>query len=507
MGMENAAQIGDSSDKLAGVPKAVIVEFLIVLFIGIVGIVGYLFGANKVNLSKNIIGQVEGKSVVSGTIDFNGVAPEQGSVSIGVRDSGPNEFKIFTTGLSPVDGNIWSYSDGKKGSAYEFQAYLIVKGKTVAKSDIHLTVAPAIDETLRINAPSIPNQATNKTQASISGTMNLNGYIPIGATITIQARPQGASSFTNVVTNLSALDGVAWSYNSANPGTSYEVQAFLVSGGVNITQSQVVLITAPAFNESLTINSTAQSPVPATTAVSGTINLNGSTPPGATIFIGVRPTGVGNFNTFTSGIAVVNGVSWAWGSAISGTAYDFQASIISNGTIINQSQILTVAAPAVSEVLTINAQTPPPAPPANSMTNSCSSMNGGNQWQVNFTYNNNSVIQNAQQYQLTVGTSQGSNNLINITTSPSNPNQSQTYNTGNLFNSGTTYYAQYAYSTCSNCNTFSSFSPSLSFYCNSAPTPTPTNSPTPSPTASPTNTPTPTTAPTITPTPTSPTPT
>ncbi len=48
--MENSAQTDATSDKLAGLPKAVIVEFLIVLFIGIVGIVEYFLNANKVSL-------------------------------------------------------------------------------------------------------------------------------------------------------------------------------------------------------------------------------------------------------------------------------------------------------------------------------------------------------------------------------------------------------------------------------------------------------------------------
>ncbi len=505
--MQDNPQTQTSQGNNIGLSRAVAIEILVVLFIGFVGIVGYLLGSHRLNFLPNtIVSQVEGKSAISGTIDFNGNPPSNSSVSLGVRSTGSSEFKIFSKGLSPVDGNIWSYSDGQKGVAYEFQAYLVENGKTVAKSDIHLAVAPAIDESLRINAPA--SSSTN-SKTTISGTMNLNGYIPTGSTISIAVKSQSASSFTNVITNLAAIDGVSWSYNSAKSGVTYTVQAQLVSGGQVISQSQSVTFTAPAYNETLTINSTAQSPIPATTAVSGTINLNGSVPSGATISIGSRVSGVGNFNTFASGVAAVNGVSWTWSGATSGTAYDFQAQVISNGSVVNTSQILTVAAPAVNEVLTINAQTPPSAPPSNSMTNSCASMNGGNQWQVTLAYNSNSVIQNAQQYQLTVGTSQGSNNLVNITTSPSSPNQAQTYNTGYLFNSGTTYYAQYAYSTCSNCGTFSAFSPALAFYCNPTPTPTPTNSSTPTPSSTPTLTPTtvPTSTPTFTPTPTNPAPT
>ncbi|MBP9719401.1 MAG: hypothetical protein KBD46_02945, partial [Candidatus Levybacteria bacterium] len=323
-------------------------------------------------------------------------------------------------------------------------------------------------------------------------------------------RQVGSNQFANVVTGLSPTDNSVWSWTQANQNMKYEIQASLMVNGTVQNQSQVVTVTAPATNETLTINSTATPPTPVVTGISGTIGLNGYVPPsGSYITLGVRVSGTGQFNPVAGNISATDGVTWTYPNAQSGTSYDIQAYLWQNNQPYSQSQILTVSAPATGEVLTINAQTPPNNTPAgNSLSVSCTSYSSSvNLWQITVNYNTNNNLQNPAQYQLYVGTNQGGNQQINLTTTPSNPNQTQTYVSGYLFTQNTTYYAQYAYATCSNCSSFSPASPALTFTCNQAATPTPTNTPTPTPTNTPIPTPTNTPIPTPTNTPVPPTPT
>lgn len=434
-------------------------------------------------------------SAVSGTLNFNGYAPIGATVAISERKVGESQFNAVVSSLAPNDGGVWSWNAAQKGVAYELKASLQKDGKTLIDGESLTVVAPADSEILTINSKLAPPKAI---VATISGTLDLNGYLPAGSTVTVSARKVGESQFNPIVSGISAKDGIVWSWNDAIAGTNYEIQAYLIYNGNTISQSKTYVITAPAYNEVIRINSPAVGG-PTITSISGTINHNGIIPPNSTYSIAQRQNGTTQqFTVVVSGIPVADSAAWVWNQATSGVIYDLQAYLISNGNIIATSQILTVAAPAVNEVLTINGQTQPPAPPANSLTDACLGQDSNGKWQVKITYNNNTIIKNAQQYILTIGNSSQDSSIVNSQTTPSNPNQSQTYTTNYVFNTGVTYYAQWAYSTCTSCSTFSPFSPSLQLSCS----PQPTNSPTPVPsnTPIPTNTPTPTLTPTLIPT-------
>jgi len=449
---------------------------------------------------------------ISGTIDFNGTPPANTTINIQARQNGQTNFTTIVPTIAAVDGAVWSWNGAKSNTEYILIANLVVGGKTIASSKQLVLIAPADSENLRINVPHGTDAgSTQPTQSAISGTFNVNGYIPTGSTITVATRQAGSNQFSNVLSGLPASDNSIWSWTQASQNSQYEIQASLIVNGTVQNQSQVLTVTAPATNETLTLNSTATPPAPVVTGISGTISLNGYVPPsGSYITLGIRVTGTGSFNQIAGNISATDGVGWTYNSAQSGTSYDIQAYLWQNGSPYSQSQILTVAAPATGEVLTINAATPPSTTPSgNSISINCNSYSSSvNLWQITVYYNNTSAIQNAVQYLLTIGTNQGGNQQVNLTTTPSNPNQTQTYVTGYLFNQNQTYYAQYAYATCSSCNSFSPFSPSLTFTCNQPATPTPTYTPTPTPTTTPiptpTNTPVP---PTPTNTPVPPTPT
>jgi hypothetical protein len=451
------------------------------------------------------------KTAVSGTIDLNGLPPDGSDITILVRKNGES-FHPAIEHIAAIDGAVWTWNDATPNTEYILEAHLQQNGKDIARSAKLVLIAPADSETLRINLPTQPQPtATPPIQSAISGSFNLNGYIPSGSSISIAARKVGDTNFANVASNLPAVDNSSWSWTSSLQNTQYELQATLSANGTTVTQSQVITVTAPATNEILTINSTAQAPTPSTVGISGIINLNGYVPPtGSYITLGIRPTGSTQFTQLSTNFAATDGVSWSYGNATSGTTYDIQAYLWQNNTPYAQSQILTVPAPATGEVLVINAMTPPATTPSgNSISINCNSYSSSaNLWQITVNYNNTSAIQNAQQYWLTIGTNPGGNQQVSLITNPANPNQTQTYITGYIFNGSLTYYAQYAYATCANCNSWSPFSPAVTFTCSAPPTATPVPSNTPIPSPSYTPIPTPTTTPpvptnTTTPSPTS----
>lgn len=475
----------------------------LLLILGVGALAGFFVSTRFFGTSSHGSGSFASpKEIISGEVDLNGYIPPNSTLSIAQRLVGSStSFETFVAGVDAVNGAVWSFNSATQNEAYEIRAQLLSPtGSVIGTSSILTAVAPATSEVLRINSTAA---SPTSTTTLIAGTVGLNGYIPSGSTISIASRPTGTTTFNTVVSGIAASDGVSWSWNGATAGVSYDLQATLMQGGSAIGTSAILTTVGPASNENFSINSTAASPAPAQVTISGLINLNGVLPSGSTITISAQAGGSSQNNVVVTGISALNGATWSWNNAQSGTSYTLQASVVNNGTVTNLSQALTVTAPASNEVLTINGQNQPSTPPANSMTNTCVGQNNG-LWQVQITFNNNSVVTNAQQYQLTIGNNSGGNQILSTNlgpNNPSNPGQSQSYTTGYLFASGVTYFAQWAYATCTNCNTFSSYSPSLQFYCNPQPTATPTNTPTPTPTPTITNTPSPTpTVPTPTPT-------
>ena len=458
-------------------------------------------------------------ATLSGNIDINGYLPQDAIIEIQERLMGDSAFNIVQTVATPIDGASWSWTTAENGTTYELKAVAKSGGKEIAQSMILAVTAPADSETLRIvsTAVATPNEPsdTNKqsVNASISGKVDLNGYIPPGATVTVNAKKQGEANFSTIVSGLHASDGVSWSWNAAESGATYELQAVLLTGSTNIGTSPSLTTATPAQNETLVINSKAVAPA-VQQSISGSFNVNGPVPNGASIMLSVRKSGTPQFNPVQSGMPVIDGSSWNIPNLQTGISYDILAYLQVNSSSYTQSQLLVVTAPAHNEVLTLNIAGRPNAPPSSSITFNCPGKNN-NQWQVNILYNQNNVNQNAKAFILQLGTNSGGSDIFSIQTSPNNPNDRQTYTSNFSLNEGQTYFAQYAFTTCQTCtdqNFYSQFTSPIQVRCvtspTSTPSPTPTNSPTPTPTPIPTATPIPTNTPTISPTNTpSPTPT
>ncbi len=399
-------------------------------------------------------------AAVTGTFNINGVVPSGATITLLQRDpAGKGKYIVIAQGLSAQDKASWDFSQAVSGKSYEIKAQMVQDGKTIAESDPIFVSAPATDEAITLDIES----ASGVANATIAGTVGVNGYIPTGATITIEGKGiDTASQYETIVSKLAAKDGQYISYTTAVAGKTYNVRGTLYdANGNKIGESNVIQITAPAENETLDINSTAKAPVvvkpttPQATAVpvanaviSGTINFNGAAPANSRIVIFQRPTGATNtYQVAVNNVTAANGTSWQWTGAQASTWYDIIAILKqqqSNGTDkdIATSNTITLTAPATNEVFTINSGFSLSAP------NGSISVTCGNN--SNNTFNATVYFQSApsaQSYWYQIGTSNGGAELSN---SAGNTNNNPMQQINVTMNSGTTYYARYAYATTPN---------------------------------------------------------
>lgn len=440
-----------------------------------VGIVGgvliwlLFFGGNKnktVQQVQQTLGGAEvspvlhNDVVVSGTIAFEGYAPDEAYLVIVEKTAGKNDFKSVVTGLEPKNGSIpWIWKDATHSTNYELRAQLKIRGKTVQESASVNVSAPADNVLLSLISEQDPPVAQ---KVSITGNVHLDGYIPAGSSLSILSRPTGGGDYTSVIVGLPAQNNIGWNWNNAMSGNTYDLSVQLKNAaGAVISSDPDKTITAPSSGVLFDISSTAQPPAPVVTGISGTININGTIPSNSYVTLAQRKTGSASFTEIKT-IPATDGVSWSWSEAQTGTQYDIQSYLWVDKKPYAQSNMLSLTAPSTNNLMTINAQQSLSAPSANTINVACNGQQNNN-FQGVITYNTNAGIQNAQQYRVVVTNASTGNQVVNTVTTPSYSNQSQSMSTGYQFSSGTTYYAQYAYST--NGGTFSPLSPSLQFSC------------------------------------------
>jgi len=399
---------------------------------------------------------------ISGIMDVNGVIPQGSSITLTQKAVGTEKTSLpFVTNLPVEDGIEWVFSKAKANTSYEIQA-ILMKGNTIVtrSSPIYVT-APAKGESLTLNVSSESEEGT----AAISGTVALNGYIPEGATISVEGRSLGEIEWTTVAKQLPAQNNQFMSYTTAVSGQSYEVRGFLYnSQGEQIGESDIISITAPATNEKLTINSTAQpqqtqnptqtqssqpnqptpTSQPSNGTISGTIDFNGQAQANTRIVIFKHVSGSSDYQVAVDNITPVDGTSWSWTEALAGTSYDLLAIFKqrqSNGTDkdISGSNVITVTAPATNQVFTINSGYSLPAP-GGGISVSCGTYNGGSQtWNATVSFG---TITGAQSYWFQIGTTNGG---VEITNNTQNASGTQNQTISETFQNGVTYFARYAY--------------------------------------------------------------
>ena len=118
--------------------------------------------------------------------------------------------------------------------------------------------------------PTITTPSTTPTPATpgISGTISFNGTIPSNSYATIAQRITGSGNFTQVIGNISATNGVSWSWVNAQSGTSYDVQAYLWVNNQPYSQSNIATVTAPSASNTLTINTAQLANAPSSSTIS-----------------------------------------------------------------------------------------------------------------------------------------------------------------------------------------------------------------------------------------------
>ena len=185
--------------------------------------------------------------------------------------------------------------------------------------------------------------------------------------------------------------------------------------------------------------------------------INGPTEPNSTVLLQRKP-GEQNYTAFDR-IPAVSNSKWSWDEAVSGQSYEISASLQVNEKDTSVGNVLRVIVPTEDETITINTNfslTPPTQTP----TATCGNQQEG-RWSASITF---PAVENAAQYYLQVGTSQGSGDLIAERTSSTGGNVTRNV----LVNDGQTNYARYAYtfdSACTQQQCFSGASPTLVFKC------------------------------------------
>ena len=480
--------------------------FIVLTVVEICVLVGLTFAVISWQKSNPItpIFQGQTKAVISGNIDLNGEVNESSTISIVAKKSSEKDYVVVAKDLPATDQVSWSWSEAVSNQSYDIKAILYVDNKNKGESDVLTTVAPAVEETLRINSTYTSGKVDVIT--AITGAIDLNGPVTKQSTISIFVKTKEDKDYSLVMSGISAVDKISWGWSGGKAGKIYQIKAILYNGNANIGESNIITVTAPANNEILRINSTYTAPVqpqPTKVSIWGEVRINGQIPTGSKVAIYRKLTTDTQYTKIADNLGAADGVQWGWNEAVNGMHYIIKATLTNNNIVIGQSAEVNIVAPANDEILSIDVGSKP-TKPANGMTVQCNSLSN-NVWVGTLNYQS---VGNAQMYWIQVGTQNGGNDVIN-TKAPTNNQSNQNFTVNNLANN-TTYFAQYAYANCSNCTdaaSYSYFSNVLQFNCQPGPTatpqPQPTYTPYPTYTPVPTNTPVP---PTNTPVPPSPTP-
>lgn len=206
-----------------------------------------------------------------------------------------------------------------------------------------------------------PPKTTTKN-AQISGVFDINGVIPAGASITMTQKAVGEKSSNIFASNLPVADQSPWSFNQAIEGKTYELQASVVVNGSIVTTSSPLIVTAPADDETITLNIEAEKQLGAAT-ISGNVRVAGYIPNGATIALRGRKLGAQTFSTVSQNLPAQPVQFITYTTAIPGQTYEAEGVLLDrSGKIIGSSNILAITAPAANETLTINSSAIPPSP-------------------------------------------------------------------------------------------------------------------------------------------------
>ncbi len=255
--------------------------------------------------------------------------------------------------------------------------------------------------------PKVVEISTPTETAIISGTIQYNGVRPVmgsepGGRVVLYKRAWGDAEFTELPLDVPLAAEATWSWNGAESGRTYELQAGVEFLGREITRTNVIMVTAPASGEQLTFNvsedqipedililekerlgehltdevlptpklialpnpdgTTTQTTI-TPVAISGRLNLSGYIPPTAQLALRASKEGIDAFQVVTTDIEVKDNAVWVWPEAQSGQRYRLILELRQGDVIVGRSPEVIVAAPATNQYLQLTSTAQPPAQP------------------------------------------------------------------------------------------------------------------------------------------------
>lgn len=439
---------------------------------------------------------------ISGMIDFTRLKPDPGDEGEIIVMYKPyrslDAFKESGVVTELSDGARWTWNGARAGEIYEVVAELRIRDDVVKISEPVVVTAPAESITLHLPVTwdDLPDFVVQDQTVSMSGSIQVNGYIPPGAVLNVEAKTPDMSYYEFVWTNESPRDTNPWEWQQAVPKKQYELRATLMRAGENIGTSSPIRIDGMKTDSVLfSLNSTASHDIPKPTAIvttapapgktatiRGTLTINGPELANTSALIMWSKPGENKWNEITRLKNPENGTkSWQWQGAQAGQQYEIGISLQVDEKTTATTPNQVVSAPASNINFVLNSGVSVPQPQNKPSLVSCANASNG-QWDANLSIPVDTRYGN---YWWQVGTSMGNGELVNAKVKPPS-NDSQVRVTVRV-NDRQTYYARHAYSFCTACSAdinFSTFSNTLSFSCGQ-PAPTPTLTPTSIPTATP----------------------
>ncbi len=216
------------------------------------------------SIKKDVLAQHGDYSILEGQLDIHGYIPDSSYIDLYAKTIDGSKYELVRSNLSPAPNSHWQWAGATAGLRYSFQARLINSdGHMIGVSQPLNVSAPAHNQYLKVEShvvdrDDVKNHATTgKTAVSkkvgLSGSIDLNGPVKDDSRVNLLWRLYGEDNF-NVAFDIPAKDNQAWIWPGAEAGTNYEMAVCLLEGSDCKATSQTHIMTAPAHNLHMKIN-------------------------------------------------------------------------------------------------------------------------------------------------------------------------------------------------------------------------------------------------------------
>ena len=465
--------------------------------------------------SNGEVGSTVNQVTLTGKILYTALKPEEGDVGeVRVYQRLHNVGDFIDTGLrlSLANEQSFAWDQAISGRNYDLMATFYINGEAIKSSEVTTVTAPAlnVELALAIHHEDLPlGSHIDVEELTIGGMIDVNGYIPEGAKLTVYETGQSEKSqVIQIIAPVQSQNNWQWA-DAKNE--SYVIDVILADAqGKQIGAAEQTINAQLADQHiALLINSQAQppatpapaptpvavaptpapasaapaptaapsqpapapspspTPAPVTTAkISGYINLNGPLDNNSSLLVLWRHPGETDYR---EALRINNPDNtsqyFEWDGAKVGQQYEMTVALQvneSNTSTAPQSKIVT--APAAKVNFTFNTYFLVPTPNGNPRLGSCSD-HSGDTWTANLVIPSN---KNAGNYLIQVGDSSESNptNLMNKVVRVAGLTSDYLFTVQVRNNQST--WVRYAMSYCINCsdhNNFSPWSPAVNFSC------------------------------------------